>query len=161
MNISNYNLIRVILDIMYEDHKMKEKPDWKSWLHSISRIYHHKIPSKLLHALIQKNNSELSSLCSDKLMEQYKLYIKNESHILKYDNWIKRRDEGNRKAHIKVKEYKELQLKEQLKFQLKDREKQEEINNNMEHQMMLLWKSKLDNIIQKRSEQNDYLFKNT
>ena len=94
--ISKYNLIRFILDEAAE-----KNPDIE-WFRKVSRIFAHKIPEALLSGL-SKQSDTLKMLC-----DEYRGKPKPQSTAEdRYKNWIKRRDEGNKRAVQKRLEQKE------------------------------------------------------
>lgn len=91
MTVSEYNLIRFIEDISYNDHQSLENQNWDVWFKGVSRLYNHKIPCKLLKALQRKGNPVITEMCdvllSKMLDAQEKQRLENEQ---KHEAWIKR-----------------------------------------------------------------------
>jgi gas vesicle protein len=99
--ISKYNLIRFILD---EAAEKNPNIEWNEWFRKVSRIFAHKIPEALLLGL-SKQSDTLKMLC-----DEYRSNSKPKPQSTvddRYKNWIKRRDEGNKRAFQKRLEQKE------------------------------------------------------
>ena len=90
--ISKYNLIRFILD---EAAVKNPNIEWDEWFRKVSRIFKHKIPEALLLGL-SKQSDTLKMLC-DEHRDNSKLKPRS-THEERYQNWIKRRDEGNQRV---------------------------------------------------------------
>lgn len=109
MQLSNYNTIRFILDIAYEDHLVSNKESWDIWINKISYIFPKKqLPYALISGLYEKNNKELNNQL-DKLVNITSIThieTKNKYELWneKYDKWIERRDNGNKLAQQKRQE---------------------------------------------------------
>jgi hypothetical protein len=96
--ISKYNLIRFILDEAAE-----KNPD-SEWFRKVSRVFKHRIPEALLLGL-SKQSDTLKTLC-----DEYRSNSKPTPRSTdedRYQKWIKRRDEGNKRAFQKRLEQKE------------------------------------------------------
>lgn len=100
---SKYNIIRFVLDHAYEDH-LKNGNGWTEWFKSVSRIFNHKIPDALLAALSKKNDQLRDLSVAYKAAHEEK----STKEDTKYEDWKRRRDEGNRKEMQKQKEEKDI-----------------------------------------------------
>ena len=96
--ISKYNTIRFILDEAANKDITTTDTDWTLWFAKVSRIFKHKIPASLLEGLLKLNILKVNELCEHyRGINQRSIYhqdLKND----RYHNWIKRRDEGNKRA---------------------------------------------------------------
>jgi len=88
MVTSQYHIIRFVLDVAYEDHKMTSDPDWEGWLQTVARMFKGKPPPALLAGLASKG------------IEMHDLRIKDGERASadREALWLLRRDAGNRRA---------------------------------------------------------------
>lgn len=146
MRYSKYNIIRFILDYAYVDHN-ECSDDWNTWFQSISRMFNYRIPDALLDGLSRQNDT-LREICI-----AYKASCKSttlQSEANKYQEWKRRRDEGNSKELERRKEE-----KERLSIALKAHQQQQ-----MESQwesMQPTWDKKLDDIVKRRQEEVPFI----
>lgn len=155
MKISDYNLIIFILENSYENYKLQENPDWNKWFFSISRIFHHKIPIKLLLGMKRKNNNEINMLC-DKELGKIKLRKKEkeEKKQNEYNNWLLRRNIGNETTKKRIEQEKERTQKER-KEKIKD--SWNIVHENYIKEMTPVWKDNFEKILKEREYQyNEY-----
>ena len=159
MSISKYNLIVFILENSYENYKLQENPDWNKWFFSVSRIYHHKMPVKLLLGLKRKNNEIINALC-DKEFGKIKLRKKekeekSEKRQKEYMNWLLRRNTGNEIAKKRIKQEIE-RTKQERREQIKD--SWNIIHENYIKEMTPVWKDNFEKILEEREKQYDEFF---
>ena len=147
---SKYNIIRFVLDRAYEDHQnLCNNNDWAEWFKSVSRMFNHKIPDGLIAALSKKND-QLRDLCvAYKDNKQMQKPIKQQEDT-KYEDWKRRRDEGNRKELQRRKEEKE-RLAETLKAH-----QQRQMESHWES-MQPIWNKQYNEIINKRCFEVSFL----
>lgn len=156
--MTKYHSIRFVLDVAYEDHnKLHDKEqDWGKWFKYIIKMFDNNIPVSLLKGLAKKNNTHLS-----RLLDLYNSSIftfkkeKNEKNEKKindeYNSWIKRRDDGNKRAALE----KELKKREFYEKDVIQRRKSYEIYCN---KMQPLWDTKLQEVISARQNILDKIY---
>lgn len=99
MTISNYNLIKFVLASL-EDHKIQENPNWITWTKMVLRVYNNRMPKKVLLVLSSSDIQAIKDFASNELLKNSIRSQKTEdAKKLKYDQWIKRRDDGNTRAN--------------------------------------------------------------
>jgi hypothetical protein len=107
MAISKYNLTRFILDEAYsdcentcnlgDDDPLLINAQWDNWLHKVSRIYNHQIPSSLLEGLRRKKNRFLEDFIKNHETRLQEKNSKKLSSMNEYNRWAKRVNEGNKR----------------------------------------------------------------
>ena len=142
--VSPYHLIKFIVDISYDDFAKRENPNWNTWLDAVAKIYLDKIPEKVLYALMTKNNDELTRVCSKVLETMNKnVTSKEEEAQAKHEQWIRRRDAGNKRVHeMRIMNRKQNEQEAMIKYN-------EALASYMD-QMMPLWKDQIKLCMEKR-----------
>lgn len=94
MRTSKYNIIRFVLDVAYDDHRMTSaEPDWEGWLHKVSRMFCGKPPPALLAGLASKSE-EMHELCNKMPSVSGEKPCAADLEAA----WLLRRDAGNRRV---------------------------------------------------------------
>lgn len=150
MKICQYNLI-IFINNSYDDHIKIENPNWKNWFKSINKMFNNNIPKKILLMLQRKNNIELNNLCKEQMqineIKKLRYYEKLKNENEKYQKYIQKRDNGNKKA---IEMFKIQKNDEKLKNDILD----QQINQLYVDEMLPVWKSRIDKLI---NERNDFI----
>jgi hypothetical protein len=150
MKICQYNLI-IFINNSYDDHIKIENPNWQNWFKSINKMFNNNIPKKILLMLQRKNNIELNNLCKEQMqineIKKVRYYEKLKNENEKYQKYIQKRDNGNKKA---IEMFKIQKNDEKLKNDILD----QQINQLYVDEMLPVWKSRIDKLI---NERNDFI----
>ena len=142
--LSKYNTIKFILD---EAADKNHDINWSTWFNKVSRIFNHKIPEALLQGLSKLNIVELTELC-DK--HTYIAPINKQAlQVERYYNWIKRRDEGNKRAAEQRKSIADAKRAEEMETRIKMQEY--EFNKKLP-----IWEKQIKDLINKREKDNPW-----
>ena len=119
--------------------------EWDEWFRKVSLVFKHRIPEALLLGL-SKQSDILKILC-----DEYRGNSKPKprpTHEERYQNWVKRRDEGNQRAVQKaIKEDASSPPKEILStFVMTDDEIKEK---------MPVWQEQFNTIMDKRQQEQE------
>lgn len=156
--VSEYNLIKFILNKSYNDHYLQENPDWNDWFNSISRLYNNKMPKSLILGLKRKNNDKLRNLCDNALIliqqreDKYKERLEQE--LLKYQKWMWKRDEGNKRVNEKKMQKIETNI-------LKESQERQIANESYIKQMLPTWHAVYDECKNKREQEYNQIWNKT
>jgi hypothetical protein len=149
--ISKYNTIRFILDeAANKDITTTTDTDWTLWFAKVSRVFQHKIPVALLEGLLKLNILKVNELCDEHYMSLTKPINHSELKNIKYHNWIKRRDEGNKRA-------------QELRKNVEARKRAAEIETVIKMQeaeykkKLPIWQQQYADIVDKRAAMIDHI----
>jgi len=152
MPISKYNLLQFVLQSFDDRTRLQETCNWNEWLASVSRIYDHNIPEAVLSAILRLNNhrvKEVDEFCSAKLEAiHHKLQVKQEQHskhAQKIQDWISRRDAGNKRTKAKQERQNALLMAAQ-------KQKDAEVTDLHIKEMLPKWREQIEQVQQQRNE---------
>jgi hypothetical protein len=99
---SRHRLSVFILNVSFQDRQSLPNPDWNAWFRSLLKVFSYKIPFALLQGLKAHDVPCLNEMCDIELEKLEEKRRKREAADAvmrrKRDEWILRRDKGNRLA---------------------------------------------------------------
>jgi hypothetical protein len=145
--ISKYHTIRFVLD--EAANKDPDSIDWTVWFTKVSRMFNHKIPEALLQGLLRLNLLCVNTLCEHHRGLNHRFVYNHDLKMDRFHTWIKRRDEGNKRAAEQRKRVADAKRAAEIEASIKQQEDEYK-------KKLPIWEKQYADLIAKRNTSNPW-----
>jgi hypothetical protein len=137
--VDSYHLIQFVLQSAANN----TDGDWQAFIKQLVKIYRGHIPDKVLHGLIRHDVPGLTVLCQEQIVKNH---WKKEDNSVKLQQWMQRREKGNREAWTRF-------LDKKKENQKKMEEDQRKVWDDYVAKMKPVWEEDTKAIINRRLQE--------